>query len=46
MSDVNMFRNMHKNKMNNNCNLWEMNLWMHQTRMQHRREKVMNNIKM
>ncbi len=22
----NMFKNMHKNKMNNKCNLWEMNL--------------------
>jgi hypothetical protein len=32
---------------NNKCNLWEMNLWMHQTwMMQHKGEKSMNNIKM
>ncbi len=24
--DINLFRNMHKNKMNNKCNLWDMNL--------------------
>jgi hypothetical protein len=32
--------------MNNKCNLWGTNLWMHQIWMYHRREKTMNNIKM
>jgi hypothetical protein len=31
MSNINLFRNMRKNKMNNKYNLWEMNLQMHQT---------------
>jgi N-acetylglutamate synthase-like GNAT family acetyltransferase len=26
MSNINLFRNLHKNKMNSKCNLWEMNL--------------------
>ncbi len=26
MSDINMFKNMHKNKMNNKCNLWGVDL--------------------
>jgi hypothetical protein len=46
MSNINLLRNMHKNKMNNKYNLWEMNLWMHQTQMQYRGDKSMNNIKM
>jgi hypothetical protein len=41
-----MFQNLHKNKMNNKRNLREMNLWIHQTQMQHKREKSMNNTKM
>jgi hypothetical protein len=41
-----MFKNMYKSKLNIKCNLWEMSLRMHQTRMQHKGEKLMNNIKL
>jgi hypothetical protein len=43
MSNINLFRNMHNNKMNNKCNLWEMNLSMHPTWMQYKGEKSVNN---
>jgi hypothetical protein len=41
-----MFQNLPKNKMNNKCNLQELNLWMNQTWMQNKAEKSMNNIRM
>jgi len=46
MLHINVFQNLNKSKMNNKCNLWEMNMWILQTQMQHGRGKPMNNIKM